>query len=122
MDRITKVIPCRVLCEAKASHRQRRCSSVQVRDMAARLSPALCLQGGNPIYNLLPDILSGLSAQADLAPADFQARNQHPVPGLACLRARRSGILAACQAASMAQLLLLLLPGQAQCWDSSTVQ
>ena len=32
------------------------------------------MQGSNPIYNLLPDILSNLSAQADLAPADFQVR------------------------------------------------
>ena len=30
------------------------------------------MQGSNPIYNLLPDILSGLSAQADLAQSDFQ--------------------------------------------------
>ena len=38
----------------------------------AAAQPAPAAQGSNPIYNLLPDILSGLSTQADLAPADFQ--------------------------------------------------
>ena len=31
------------------------------------------LQNANPIYNLLPDILSSLSTDADLPPAEFQA-------------------------------------------------
>ena len=30
------------------------------------------LQGSNPIYNLLPDILSSLSAEPDVAAGDFQ--------------------------------------------------
>ena len=38
-------------------------------------SPACCcnLQGTNPIYNLLPDMLSSLAAEPSLAPADFQS-------------------------------------------------
>jgi condensin complex subunit 1 len=35
------------------------------------------VQGSNPIYNLLPDILSQLSAEADLPAADFQAIMRH---------------------------------------------
>ena len=94
--------PCWVECTAQAFDRQCRCSSEHVRGMTARLRLALCLQGGNPIYNLLPDILSGLSAQADLAPADFQARKLYPKFAAACLLDRWTGICSACQHASSA--------------------
>ena len=40
-------------------------------------SDVLVLQGTNPIYNLLPDIFSSLSAETQLPSAHFQV-TQHP--------------------------------------------
>lgn len=71
------------------------------------------MQGSNPIYNLLPDILSSLSAEPDLPSTDFQVNSPTAYGLLSVSASVATGVLDACK--HQFCVLVLVFPDSVHC-------